>query len=183
MLKNPAIIGSAEVRTYNFRLFGTYIYFFALTLVVQTGHMVEHIVQMTQKFLLHVPAHGLIGQWDIGQVHFGFNTVYFAFLFPLLLGWFNYRQEIKLTSRRWGWLTGLFLATVLVQTYHQAEHSVKLVQFLETHMQGTAGILGAHFDLVIVHFVLNTLVYVPLVIVLLGAGLHRSLGIRLYGRR
>ena len=49
------------------------------------------------------------------------------------------------------------------------------MQFLHTNMQGTLGILGAHFDLVLLHFTINALVYLPLVILFFGAGFHKRL--------
>ena len=177
MLGNPTITPTRtkSASGSNYRFFRGYIYLFAITVAVQSGHMLEHVVQMIQKFMLGTTAHGLIGRLDIEQVHFGFNTVYYALLLPLVWGWLTYRQEIGLLGRRWTGLTAVFLATLLLQSYHQVEHSVKLVQFINTNMHGTLGILGAHFDLVLLHFVLNTLVYVPLLILFFGAGFHKRL--------
>ena len=182
MLVNPAIARSLTgsvtgvVRGSSYRLFQGYIYLFALTLALQTGHMLEHVVQVIQKFVLGSSnAHGLIGRLDIEWVHFGFNTAYFVLLLPLVWGWLAYRREIGLLGRCWTGLTVVCLVTLLIQSYHQVEHSVKLVQFLHTNMQGTLGILGAHFDLVLLHFTINALVYLPLVILFFGAGFHKRL--------
>ncbi len=49
------------------------------------------------------------------------------------------------------------------------------MQFLNTNMQGTLGILGSNFDLILLHFTINALVYLPLVILFFGAGFHRRL--------
>ena len=39
-----------------------YVYLFALTVLIQALHMVEHVAQVIPKFVLHiVPAHGLMG--------------------------------------------------------------------------------------------------------------------------
>ena len=93
MLVNPAIARSLTgsvtgvVRGSSYRLFQGYIYLFALTLALQTGHMLEHVVQVIQKFVLGSSnAHGLIGRLDIEWVHFGFNTAYFVLLLPLVWG-------------------------------------------------------------------------------------------------
>lgn len=56
-----------------------------------------------------------------------------------------------------------------------AEHTIKLVQFLETMMQGTPVILGAHFDAAIFHAVMNTAVFVPIVIVIYFGGVYKYL--------
>lgn len=49
-----------------FTPFKQFIYVFTLTLTAQAAHMVEHIAQVLQKFVLHItPAHGLIGQLDL----------------------------------------------------------------------------------------------------------------------
>ncbi len=178
MLGNPSIprtfTGLVKARSY--RLFQGYIYLFALTLALQTGHMLEHVVQVIQKFVLGSSrAHGLIGRLDIEWVHFGFNTAYFVLLLPLVWGWLAYRREIGLLGRRWTGLTVVCLGTLLIQSYHQVEHSVKLAQFLHTNMQGTLGILGSHFDLILLHFTINALVYLPLVILFFGAGFHQRL--------
>ncbi len=182
MLVNPVIVRSLTgsvtgvVRGSSYRLFQGYIYLFALTLALQTGHMLEHVVQVIQKFVLGSSnAHGLIGRLDIEWVHFGFNTAYFVLLLPLVWGWLAYRREIGLLGRRWTGLTVVCLVTLLIQSYHQVEHSVKLVQFLHNNMQGTLGILGANFDLVLLHFTINALVYLPLVILFFGAGFHKRL--------
>jgi hypothetical protein len=133
--------------------------------------MVEHVAQVIQKFVFHItPAHGLIGQLDLEQVHFAFNLFYLSMLIAVTVGWFYFGSQI---SRHWKVFAVILGATVLVQSYHMAEHTVKLVQFIETMMQGTPGILGAHFDGVIFHAVMNTAVFVPVAVVFILAGVHR----------
>ena len=44
-------------------------YLFALTVLIQALHMVEHVAQVLQKFVLHIaPAHGLIGTLDLAAL-------------------------------------------------------------------------------------------------------------------
>jgi hypothetical protein len=62
-----------------------------------------------------------------------------------------------------------------VQSYHMAEHTAKLVQFIETMMQGTPGILGAHFDGVLFHAAMNTVVFLPVLIVFFAAGIYKHM--------
>ena len=153
-----------------FPSFTGYVYLFALTMALQTGHMVEHVAQVVQKFVLHLPqAHGLIGRLDLEQVHFAFNTLYLGTLIMVFLGWLVFGGQV---SNRPKLLGGVLLFALVVQIYHQVEHTVKLVQFLEAMVQGTPGILGAHFDGVIVHFVMNAVVYLPALVVFFWAGLH-----------
>jgi hypothetical protein len=156
-----------------FTPFKQFIYMFVLTLASQTFHMVEHIAQVLQKFVFHIaPAHGLIGQLDLEQVHFAFNLFYLSTLVAVNIGWFYYGGEISKQRKIFGAVLGF---TVLVQSYHLAEHTAKLVQFIETMMQGTPGILGAHFDGVIFHAVLNTAVFVPVVIVFIFGGVYKEI--------
>jgi hypothetical protein len=154
-----------------FTPFKQFIYMFVLTVASQTFHMVEHIAQVMQKFVFHInPAQGLIGQLDLEQVHFAFNLFYLSTLVAVMIGWFYYGSQV---SKKWKAFGVALVLTVLVQTYHMAEHTAKLVQFIETMMQGTPGILGAHFDGVIFHAVMNAAVFVPVVIVFLFGGVYK----------
>jgi hypothetical protein len=150
-----------------------FVYMFILTVASQGFHMVEHIAQVLQKFVFHItPAHGLIGQLDLEQVHFSFNLFYLSTLVAVMIGWFYYGSQI---SKRWKIFSVLLVFTVLAQSYHMAEHTAKLVQFVETMMQGTPGILGNHFDGVIFHAVMNTVVFVPVVIVFIFGGVYKEI--------
>ena len=135
----------------------------------------EHIAQVMQKFVLHItPAHGLIGQLDLEHVHFAFNLFYLSTLVAVMIGWFYHGSQV---SKKWK-AFGIALAfTVLVQSYHMAEHSVKLVQFIETMMQGTPGILGVHFDGVIFRAVMNAAAFLPVLIVFLAAGVYKHMSL------
>ena len=159
-------------------------YAFLLTLALQAFHLVEHVAQVIQKFVLNSPqAHGLIGQLDLEQVHFVFNLLYLALLIHVLLRWLTLKVELP---NRWRVYTTILTLTVALQSYHQVEHTVKLVQFIQTNVQGTPGIFGLYFDFdgVIFHFIMNTLVFLPGVVVFYCAGLHRQLSIReLFGRQ
>lgn len=154
-----------------FTPFKQFIYMFVITVAAQGFHMVEHIAQVMQKFVFNItPAHGLIGQLDLEQVHFAFNLFYLSTLIAVTIGWFYYGGQI---TRHWRAFTVVLGATVLVQSYHMAEHTVKLIQFIETMMQGTPGILGAYFDGVIFHAAMNTAVFIPVAMVFILAGVHK----------
>jgi hypothetical protein len=158
-----------------FTPFKQFIYLFVLTVAAQASHMVEHIAQVMQKFVLHInPAHGLIGQLNLEQVHFAFNLFYLSMLVAVTIGWFYYGSQV---SKKWKVLSIVLVLTTLVQTYHMAEHTAKLVQFIETMMQGTPGILGGHFDGVIFHAAMNTAVFVPVLIVFFAAGVYKHMSL------
>ena len=55
------------------------------------------------------------------------------------------------------------------------EHSARLVQFLNTGLQGTPGLIGGHFDGVIFHAAMNTVVYLPAVVVFVCSGMHNQI--------
>ena len=150
-----------------------FVYLFALTVLIQALHMVEHVAQVIQKFVLQIaPAHGLIGALDLEQVHFAFNVFYLATLAVVMVGWFYYGSQLCSKHKS---LAAILIGTVALQSYHMLEHSVKLAQFIATGMQGTPGIAGMHVDGVIFHALMNTAVFVPVVVVFFGAGLHTRL--------
>jgi hypothetical protein len=53
----------------------------------------------------------------------------------------------------------LILAAALFQSYHVVEHSLKVTQHVVTGAKVNPGILGNHFDLVLLHFGLNAAIY------------------------
>jgi hypothetical protein len=109
---------SALPRT-TFTPFKQFIYMFILTVASQGFHMVEHIAQVMQKFVFHItPAHGLIGQLDLEQVHFAFNLFYVSTLVAVMIGWFYYGSQV---SKNWKVFGIALVVTVLVQSCHMAE--------------------------------------------------------------
>ena len=157
-----------------------FLYLCAFTLAIQALHLVEHTAQVVQKFVLHsTEAHGLIGRLDLEPVHFGFNLVYLIFLGLVFAGWVVCRHEISKCSNYWATFATVLFVGLVFQMWHVVEHSVKLAQFLNTGMQGTPGILGAHFDGVLMHFSYNWIVYLPLVLVVSGSRLYKLAGAKL----
>ena len=175
----------SDARTHSVReqaaAFAQFIRMFVITLIIQTLHMVEHVAQVVQKFVLDFPyAHGLIGSFDVEQVHFTFNLLYLGTLFYITLGWLNFGSQM---CRNYKMLGAILVTSALMQSYHMVEHSAKLIQFFGSGLQGTPGILGAHFDGVIFHAVMNTGVYLPVVVVFFCSGMQRYLFTRRYGIR
>ena len=160
----------SELRASPFKQF---VYMFAATVMIQTLHMVEHVAQVWQKFVLDYSyAHGLIGSLDLEQVHFTFNLMYLGALIYVTLGWLNFGRRV---CRQEKMLGALLILTVMVQGYHMVEHSARLAQFLNSGLQGTPGLLGAHFDGVVFHALMNTVVYLPAVVVFVCSGMHRQI--------
>jgi nitrous oxidase accessory protein NosD len=126
-------------------------------LVVQTFHMIEHVIQFYRVRVDGLPGRGgLAGQVvDNEWAHFGYNGLVLVGLIVLVL------------ARRNGWrpmgslVVGdrLILAAVLLQSYHMVEHSAKIVQHLATGAKVSPGLLGNGIDLVLLHFGLNVAVY------------------------
>jgi hypothetical protein len=161
----------SRLSTRAFTPFNQFVYMFTLTLIIQAVHMAEHVAQIMQKFLFDItPAHGLIGQLDLEQVHFAFNLLYLSTLIVVIVGWFYYGSQLRSKRKLFA---AMLIATVAVQTYHMAEHFVKLAQFIATGMQGTPGIVGMYFDPVIFHALMNTAVFLPVVVVFFGAGIYK----------
>ncbi|MXY45759.1 MAG: hypothetical protein F4Y44_02010 [Chloroflexi bacterium] len=152
--------------------FRQFVWMFVATVAIQTLHMVEHVAQVYQKFVLNYSyAHGLIGALDLEQVHFTFNLMYLAALIFVMLGWLNFGKRM---CRQEKMLGAILVGTVVLQGYHMVEHSARLVQFFNTGLQGTPGLVGAHFDGVIFHALMNTAVYIPAVVVFICSGAHRE---------
>ena len=129
----------------------------------------EHCVQVVQRFWLNNPnGNGLLGDLANFEIlHFGYNTLFLA---GLLWVW-----EVVSLAAQPGWarpglVVGLLAAAVAVQGYHEVEHVLRLGQVmgwlsLGAHAWDPAtgepvGILGQWFNNVLVHWVLNGVVWV-----------------------
>jgi hypothetical protein len=144
---------------------------FALALVVQSLHQVEHTAQLLQSEVLRIrPAHGLFGSiFDLEWVHVAYNGgLYLVLLLTTvaLLRGAAARPPL-------GWL--LLGALLAVQTYHVIEHTVKIIQHVETGADPAPGILGRIFDLIWLHFSINVIVLGLMAGAFLALGLHRGL--------
>jgi hypothetical protein len=125
-------------------------------LLIQGFHEVEHITQVLQRTVFDIPkGAGILGTWlDIEPVHVGYNA-----LFLVLLGVVYVQGRFWETRRSQPLVFGLMTFSVLFQGYHFVEHMFKIVQFADTGMNGTPGILGHVFNLVWLHFAFNTIVF------------------------
>ena len=164
--------------------------FFAVV-VIMAAHQGEHVAQVVQKdgAAENCPrdCRGLLGAvFDIEEVHFAYNTLLFAGLAALWLGYRMWRPEWRRRLVPWVFLTaGIFV----IQGYHVIEHVAKIDQWLSNgHVSPTPGLLGQlldaprgqNFSLVELHFVLNTAVFVCVLLGYFGFRLYRGLEV---GRR
>jgi hypothetical protein len=129
--------------------------------VVQSFHMLEHVVQLSRVFADGVPSRGsLVGSLaDTEWVHLVYNGAVLAGL------------GFVLHLRRHGWDPGganvvgdrLVASVALVQGYHFVEHAVKVFQHVTTGAKVNPGILGHEINLVLLHFGINAAVYLGFV--------------------
>jgi hypothetical protein len=137
--------------------------FYVLT-VAQVGHMIEHVVQMTQLRVLELPpdqAHGIVGIFDNEWVHFVWNNSV-ALVVLLLL--------VRFRHNLWLWLTAA------VSTWHGIEHVSIIWPYLTTGLRGAPGLLaqggllggGLPLSVVELHYYYNLLETVPLVLAFLA---------------
>lgn len=133
----------------------------ALAAAVQSFHMLEHIVQVIQKFVLQLPvAHGILGaSLDFEPVHFTFNILYLG---SVAVVWIIFT---KTPIRKMNLIYGLFTFVLVFQSWHFVEHAVKLEQHFVNGCVSCPGILGYYFDPILLHFTYNAIVYIPLIIV------------------
>jgi Periplasmic copper-binding protein (NosD) len=162
--------------------------FFAVV-AIMAAHQGEHVAQVVQKdgAAENCPrdCRGLLGTvFDIEEVHFAYNTLLFAALAGLWLAYGMWRAEWRRRVVPWVALTaGIFV----VQGYHVVEHVAKIEQWLSNgHVSPTPGLLGKlldpprdqNFSLVELHFVLNTAVFVLVLVGYFGFRLYRGLELR-----
>jgi hypothetical protein len=135
--------------------------FYALLVITQVGHFLEHVAQMVQIHWLGYPAHhahGILGSvLDTEWVHFIFNA---WVLIAVVLLLFHYRRN------PWLWLT------LLIAGWHQIEHTYIMSVYLATGLERTPGLLaiggalggGLSLSRPDLHFYYNLVETVPLVI-------------------
>jgi nitrous oxidase accessory protein NosD len=139
---------------------------FTVLLALMAGHESEHVAQILQKNAAGASCpndcRGLLGfVFDLEWVHFLYNASIELMLVGLILGYRLWREP-------------LLAAAAGIQGYHVVEHSEKLAQwFANGRHSPTPGILGHHFSLVELHFVLNTVVFLLVLGGYLSLRLHR----------
>ena len=139
---------------------------FAVALVYQIIHWIEHVAQVYQHWWLGLAvfdSHGIIFFFDLEWNHFVFNSLYFIALLAIFWGLGLWRPSIWKKYGIWG-SSALTFALVL-QGYHQFEHILKIIQHLTLGCEPCPGLLGWYIDGVNLHFTFNTLVLAfPLIV-------------------
>jgi hypothetical protein len=128
---------------------------------IQTFHMGEHVVQVFRVRVDGVPSKGaLVGSLvDTEWVHFTYNALVLIGLI-VLIAW---GRRVQPSAIKGPWAERFAGAALLVQGYHVVEHSVKIVQHIETGRKVNEGLLGGPVDLVLLHFAINATVYFGLI--------------------
>ncbi len=133
---------------------------FYLLVVTQGGHVIEHIVQVTQIHVFGIApkdAKGVFGALDIEWVHFVWNTWVLLAIAALVVRF-----------RRNPWL----LAAFAFALWHEAEHVYLIAKYIATGLPGNPG-LGAMGGIVAdglpitrpdLHFYYNIVETTPLII-------------------
>jgi hypothetical protein len=143
--------------------------------VVQTAHYAEHVAQMIQIYSLRITpalARGLLGSvFDFEWVHFLYNVGLEIVLIQL---WFGYRSTRRTAPSSVSIRGTRILAGLIVfQGYHSIEHIAKMYEYLflpvyQTGLFPPPGILPyvTGWPIFLVHFWLNTIVWVTMVVTL-----------------
>lgn len=140
-----------------------------IAVIAQSGHTLEHFVQVYQHVILGMAtsdSHGILGRADIEPVHFWWNFSVMLTLIVVYYAWEFNRPES--TLRQFKDMRWTFFTVLAVQGYHMIEHTVKYYQHIQTGKQGTPGIIGNFIgsDLIFFHFWINMVVYPGMVILL-----------------
>jgi hypothetical protein len=140
-------------------------WFLTAVVVIQGGHVVEHIVQLIQVSALGVPeqdALGLLGylvqfngteEW----LHLGYNTFYLLALYALIVPLWRIKGTVLPDWAFWFFLA----ASVWLETWHMVEHGVIISHVIANGGCPCPGIGDAALGLsdTILHFFYNALAY------------------------
>jgi hypothetical protein len=140
-------------------------YFMSAVVVIQGGHVVEHIVQLLQVTVFGVPddsALGLLGyvlqfngteEW----LHLGYNSVYLLSLYVLIAPLWRITPAVLPTLVFWFFIA----ASVWVETWHMVEHGVIISHVIANGGCPCPGIGDVALSVsdTVLHFFYNVLAY------------------------
>src|SRR3954451_24653551 len=140
-------------------------YFMSAVVGIQGGHVLEHVVQVVQVYVLGVAeddALGLLGyvlqfngteEW----LHLGYNTLYLLSLYALIVP--LWRITPGVISRRAFWI--FIAASVWIESWHMVEHGVIISHVIANGGCPCPGIGDVALGLsdTILHLVYNLLAY------------------------
>jgi hypothetical protein len=140
-------------------------YFMTAVVAIQGGHVVEHIVQLVQVFLLGVAdddALGLLGyvlqfngteEW----LHLGYNTFYLLALYALIRPLWRITPAVLPRWAFWFFIG----ASVWIESWHMVEHGVIISHVIANGGCPCPGIGDVALGLsdTVLHFVYNAIAY------------------------
>jgi hypothetical protein len=155
-------------------------YFMTAVVVVQGGHVVEHIVQLLQVTAFNVPddqALGLLGyvlqfngteEW----LHLGYNSIYLLALYALI--WPLWRVTPAVLPRLAFWF--FLAASVWLETWHMVEHGVIISHVIANGGCPCPGIGDVALGIsdTILHFFYNVLAYAGVAVAYVIVLRHRG---------
>ncbi len=160
-------------------------------------HFPEHVAQFLQRFYLGAPANGILGQLNVEWVHVIFNWGLLLLMIPVVIGcgFFASGNAWKRYNRV-AWAA--MLASFWIQVWHAFEHYAKLAQYYRNLAQAppvvppdgpnAPGLVGQWLltqwgvsAVVLLHFVVNLAVLLPLVYAFVAFDIPGALGSRLRG--
>jgi len=165
----------AETRSYaappRYAFVRTPAYFLFLAILgVQGFHVLEHVVQIVQRYALGIGnGAGIVGSVaDTEPVHVVYNGAYLTLVVAAYFALGLHRDRGRVGTA----VVGLVTFAVCFQAFHFVEHAFKIVQYVQLGFQnGTGGIFGAGpggliplFPVPLLHLAYNTIAYIPMVL-------------------
>ena len=148
--------------------------FFLLLVLYQSFHQLEHTIETVQLNILHHhEAHTLINGVDFEYVHFGANAVLLYGLFAVVIGAGRRAREWLRAAHPWGWAA--MVTALVVQTYHVFDHTVRLIEYVQSGGKTPEGTLTVWLNPVWFHFGINLVVLIGMYCAFFGMRMHRSL--------
>jgi hypothetical protein len=161
-----------------------FFWFYAAVVAIQGIHVVEHVIQLVQVFVLHVPeqkALGILGlvfqfQGTEEWLHLAFNASYVIALIVIAWGFFVSRAARSIVP---GWALVVFLVVgVLLELWHLNEHIVIISHAIANNgcaFDGCPGILDQRMGVsdTVLHFFYNALAYTGTIIPFVFLVRHR----------
>lgn len=140
---------------------------FLALILLQGFHMLEHVIQVVQRYALGIPdGNGILGSLtDTEFLHVVYNTPYLGLLVAVYL-----LLDLDVEGpRRYGRLVfGLLTFALVSEAWHEIEHVFKVEQSLALGQNGTGGIFGQGpgalaplFPLPLLHLAYNAIGYLP----------------------
>ena len=148
--------------------------FFLMLVCYQSFHQLEHAIETVQLNILHHnSSNTLINGVDFEYVHFGANALLLYGLFAVVIGAGKRTRAWLKVAHPWGWAA--MVTALVVQTYHVFDHTVRLLEYLQSGGKPPEGTLTMWVNPVWFHFGINLTVLVGMFAAFFGMGMHRSL--------